>query len=297
VKRSNRLIILVGVLLAVVAFVAIIAFLNQRRQPAADAEPQMETVLVAARDIAIGEQVTPDDVEEDEVDPEAVGPDTLRDPSQLRDRVALFAVPEGSQITESIFGQVGGGAVDIEGQLRAGEKAIAVQVDRATGLDFLIQQGDVIDIVLGVEIQVLQRTAESAAAPDQPPRFETVTGLESARSVKTVLQAKRVLYVSESRIGPAPDPDETPAPGEEEQPTEPTVVVIVFAGTNADAELVKFAQRDQSEVGAVTVTLRQAADTAIEETEGLTIDLLVERFGVPVPSVVDAPQTEPEETP
>ena len=299
-KRSNRLIILVGVLLAVVAFVAIIAFLNQRQQPAADVEPPMETVLVAARDIAIGETVTGDAVEDREIEPDAVEPDALRDISQLRDRVALFAVPQDAQITESIFGQAGVGAVDIEGQLRSGEKAVAFQVDRATGLDFLVQQGDVIDIVISQEIQVLQQTADSVAAPEQPPRFEAVTGLEAARTVKTVLQAKRVLYVSQTRVRAA-EPEPSPTADQQGQQQAEEVfenVIIVFAGTDADAELIKFAQRDLGELGAVTATLREAADTAIEETEGLTIDGLIERYGVPVPSIVNLPETDLEgETP
>ena len=70
-----------------------------------------------------------------------------------------------------------------------------------TGLDFLVTAGDSIDIILSQSISVLQETADSAANPDEnaPPRFETVTGLENQRSVKAVLQDKRVLYVSDTR--------------------------------------------------------------------------------------------------
>ena len=56
-KRSNRLIILVGVLLAVLAFVAIVILLNQRGEAAAP-EDVTATVLVATQDIAIGDPVT-----------------------------------------------------------------------------------------------------------------------------------------------------------------------------------------------------------------------------------------------
>ena len=83
-KRSNRLVILVGVLLAVLAFVAIVILLNR---PEGDGgtgepvEPETVTVLVATRDIAIGDAVTPDDVEAREVDPEAVQGTALGDTS------------------------------------------------------------------------------------------------------------------------------------------------------------------------------------------------------------------------
>ena len=79
-----------------------------------------------------------------------------------------------------------------------------------TGLDFLVTAGDDIDIILSQQISVLQETADSAANPDEtaPPRFETVTGLEDQRTVKAILQDKRVLYVSATRaIEPEPTDD------------------------------------------------------------------------------------------
>jgi hypothetical protein len=117
-----------------------------------------------------------------------------------------------------------------------------------------------------------------------------IQGLENARTVKAVLQDKRVLYVSETRIQPD-EPEASPAP--EPQPAEPEVetpierVIIVFAGTDADAELIKFAMRDDSELGAFTVVLRHPDDAEVEDTEGLTIDSLIERYGVPIPGIVE----------
>ena len=85
--------------------------------------------------------------------------------------------------------------------------------------------------MLRQKIKVLQPTADSAADPDAPQRFETIPGLESARTVKTVLQNKRVLYVSAQRTAQArrrrrarAAPSQAPAAIEN--------VVIVFAGTD-----------------------------------------------------------------
>ena len=91
--------------------------------------------------------------------------------------------------------------------LNPGEKAISFQVDRVTGLDFLVTRGDTIDVILSQQISVLQETADSAANPDEnaPARFENVTGLQDQRTVKAVLQNKRVLYVSATRAQ-QPDP-------------------------------------------------------------------------------------------
>jgi Flp pilus assembly protein CpaB len=302
VNRSNRLVILVGVLLAVLAFVLVVIMLQPGgTQPDAEA-PVMETVLVANEAIDIGEPVTPDKVREEQVLPEAVIQTPLRDVSQVSGEPALFAVPAESQVTAELIGRGDGVEIDISNRLNAGEKAIAFQVDRATGLDFLVTEGDYIDIVVSQQISVLQETADSAANTDEaaPPRFEVVTGLENQRTVKTILQDKRVIYVSGTKAT-QPEPRDVNGDGEitpEEQPAEAVLesVIIVFAGTDQDAEVIKFAQNDFSEIGPLTAIVRHAEDDAVDETLGITIDQLVEVYGLRIPNIVESLDTT-EETP
>jgi Flp pilus assembly protein CpaB len=291
VKRSNRLVILVGILLAVLAFVAVVLLLNQREVEVPEEETR-ETVLVATRDIEIGESVTPDLVEEQLVPPEAVTQTPLVSASQLAGQPALFPIPRGSQLTAEAVGLTGTGTViDLAARLNPGEKAIAFQVDRATGVDFLIKEGDIIDVILSQQISVLQQTADSAANTDEDavPRFETVEGLENQRTVKAVLQSKRVLYVSQTRARP-PEQVDTDGDGVPDAEAEAAVidsVIIVFAGTDQDAEVIKFAQNDLTELGSLTAVVRHADDEAIEDTVGITIDQLVEDYGLRIPGIVE----------
>jgi len=293
VKRSNRLVILVGVLLAVLAFVAIVILLNQREAEVAP-EAVQETVLVATQDIEIGDPVTPDIVEERQVDPEAVQGTPLRSTSQVAGQPALFAIPAGSQVTGELIGTGDQLAVNIAAQLEPGEKAVTFQVDRVTGVDFLVKPGDTIDIVLSEQITVLQETADSIANddPEAPPRFEAVTGLDNQQTVKAILQDKRVLYVSSTRAT-APELQDTNGDGvideNDVQPEQAVVdsVIIVFAGTNQDAEVIKFAQNDLGEVGSLTAVIRHADDDEIEETLGITIDQLVDVYGLRIPAIVE----------
>ena len=257
-------------------------------------EEVTETVLVATQNIALGEPVTPDLVETLEVHPDAVQGTALTDPSAVAGQPALFAIPEGSQVTGEVIGAVGEDDICIKCQLEPGEKAIAFQVDRATGLDFLVTEGDTIDIVVSQLINVLQETADSAANADEnaPPRFEAIPGLEAARSVKAILQNKRVLYVSATRAI-APEPVDTNNDGVvdelDEQPAAAAIdsVIIVFAGTAQDAEVIKFAQNDFNEIGPLTAIVRNAEDDAVEETLGITIDQLVSEFGLRIPNIVE----------
>lgn len=277
-KRSNRLVILVGLLLAVVAFVAVIIFLNDRGPDQADAEPTTDTVLVAAEEIGVGTTVTADLVEEREVDLDAVQPGALRDVSQLADRTNLFVIPANSQITESAFGGGTTTGVDISGQLQPGEKAIALQLDPVTGLNFLLQQGDVVDVIMS---QDFSPSSVGSTAILRPNDTETV------RTVKTILQAKRVLYVSATNIPPPPllDEDGEPVPGSGTGEGL-TNIVVVIAGTNQDAELLKFTQRDANEIGSLTLTLRDGDDEETEQTTGVTLESLFETYGVVLPPIV-----------
>ncbi len=292
-KRSNRLVILVGVLLAVLAFVAIVILLNQQDTEVPEEEVQ-ETVLVTTQAIELGDPITPDVVRELDVDPEAVQGTPLRSTSAVAGQAALVPIPEGSQVTAEMIGLGDRTLVDISAQLNPGEKAISFQVDRVTGLDFLVTAGDDIDIILSQQISVLQETADSAANPDEnaPPRFEAVTGLENQRTVKAVLQDKRVLYVSATRAT-APEPVDTNGDGvvteEDEQPAAAAIdsVIIVFAGTDQDAEVIKFAQNDLGEVGQLTAVVRHTEDDEVETTLGITIDQLVAEYGLRIPDIVE----------
>lgn len=268
------------------AFVGIVVLLGQDKTGPA-VEKTTVPVLVAKADIAIGDSVTPDKVEVIEVEPDAVAGTRISDPSLLTGSPALFPIAKGQQVSQAAVGLGPNATVCISCSLLPGEKAIAFQVDRVTGLDFLVQAGDHIDILFRTEIQVLQPTADSVGSGT--PRFEPVTGLESAPTVKTLLQNKRVLYVSATKIKPVTAPDATPAPDTGSGGTPETAlesVVIVFAGSDADAEVIKFAQTDLSVIGKLTAILRGVDDEVVEQTTGVTLKILVDTFGIPVPDIL-----------
>jgi Flp pilus assembly protein CpaB len=294
VNRSNRLVIFVGVLLAILAFVGIVIVLNQTTTGPRTENANVK-VVVAKADIKIGEPVTPDKVAEQEVAPSAALTNALHSVSEVSGQPALYAIPKGSQVTRDAIGI---GVVSISRQLQPGEKAIAFQVDRVTGLDFLIVPGDHVDIVLSQSITVLQPTQDTASKPAGQQRFETVAGLDKVRTVKaiSILQNKRVLYVSQTRIQSAAQAAASPSPsgGSQSQQAAPIEnVIIIIAGTDQDAELIKFAQNDVSEVGPLTAVLRSTTDTDLETTTGITIDKLVSQYGLTVPGIVQELQKAP----
>jgi hypothetical protein len=61
----------------------------------------------------------------------------------------------------------------------------------------------------------------------------------------------------------------------------------VFAGTDQDAEVIKFAQNDFTNTDwALAAVIRQTQDTATEKTTGITIDRLVTQYGLALPNIV-----------
>jgi Flp pilus assembly protein CpaB len=296
VKRSNRLVILVGVLLAVLAFVGIVILLNQDGGPG---QPPVTTVavVVAREAIEIGDPVLPENAEIKQVPADGVEQTRIADPSLLTGTPASVPIAAQEQITREKAGMVGGAVSNVEARLEAGEKAIAFQVDRVTGLDFLIVPGDRIDIVVAQEVTPIQQTADSVAEqeqnPDAPARYEAVTGLSNVRTVKTILQDRRVLYVSQTRARAAVTGTGSPTPAQgAQQPAAQQIdsVIIVFAGNDQDAELIKFAQRDLGEVGQLTAIVRRIEDTeeGVEDpaTTGVTLNILIEEYGVPIPDII-----------
>ena len=176
-----------------------------------------------------------------QVDPDAVDRDPLRRPV-----AAAPASRPSSPIAAGDAGDPGGRRrgdrtpICISCQLEPGEKAIAFQVDRVTGLDFLIRRATT--------------STSSSPSRSRPPadgrlgrraRTRTPAALRGrspasrpAPTVKTILQDKRVLYVSQTkRSQPAPTGTPTPAPSAAttQPPTAIDSVIIVFAGSDQDA--------------------------------------------------------------
>ena len=134
---------------------------------------------------------------------------------------------------------------------------------------------------------------------DAPARFEPITGLEQRADGEDDLQDKRVLYVSQTRARArraAGRQATSASPGSTRRPAaQIDSVIIVFAGTDQDAEVIKFAQRDQSSRPADRG--RCAASTerhGVEEaTTGITFNILVEEYGVPIPDIIVLATNEP----
>jgi pilus assembly protein CpaB len=186
-------------------------------------------------------------------------------------------------------------------------KAVPLQVNNLSGVADQIRPGDFVDVLASFDIE---RTVIRPSFDENGQitlKEEVLTG----HSTKTLIQNVQVLQIlkpavpegtpgAEGGATPAQQPQGPPAvdesgqpipEGQQAQPTQSTGPqttgtfqqgdwLLVLALTDQQAEIVKFS----GEIGTITLVLRGRGDSAVDTTIGSTLSILVEQFGLPLPS-------------
>jgi len=302
VKRTNRVLVLVGIFLAVVAAVGVIVVggsggggnPSAQGTPTPTPEPTV-TVVIAKTDMALGDKITADmvDVEKMTVSQhDALGHETYSATSQVIDKVAGGAIAKGSVLFVGISFLQPGAVVkgqDIASAIAPGKVAITMEVDQVNGVGTLIVPGDHVDIILSIWVDSLQiaTTGASTNWTIQLPGSSHVT-------TKMIIQNRKVLATLLPAAEPAQNNNQnnggTPTP----QPTA-TAEVVTNSGTHmivfvevlpAEAEMIRWAQREESNGQQNYITLglalRSSKDNDAPDvaTPGITFEQLVTNYGV-----------------
>jgi pilus assembly protein CpaB len=295
-KRSNRLVLLIGVFLAIVAFVGIVIVVGGGSTKPPEV-PTTGFVVIASADIPLSATIAATDVTKKELPLDAITPGAFADPSQVIGKIVRDPVAAGAQVTATTLS--GGQAGQINNiVVPAGLRAIAVQVDQVTGVGTVIKTGDYVDVIGGV-------TGEKFPVITVNPSDDSVTvvqGLNST-SVKVLLQGLQVLGTL------LPPAAQTAATGDESgtdtgtggTPSQPGTAlngqqqIVILAVSAQDAEVIKFAQLDSS----ITLALRSPKDFVDPvtgepitlplptTTTGINLKNLVDTYGVVPPEVVE----------
>jgi Flp pilus assembly protein CpaB len=291
-KRSNRLVLLIGVFLAIVAFVGVLILFQQGGREERVTERTTVPVVVAVKDIPLGAKITADMVTTKDVENADKPANGYADVSFVVGQTARANVTAGQLITTDILAGSSGSIANIE--VPAGKVAIAIQVDQVSGVGTITKAGDHVDMLVGLtgdKFPVVTLDAETNS-------IAVVSGLNST-SVKLLLQGMQVL----GTLLPPPAQD-TGDNTEAEDTGQPDTALtgqqqIVIVAVNADqAEVIKYAQID----GSISLVLRSAEDfrdpvTGLPldpalivpvTTPGITLKSLVDDYGVLVPQLVEA---------
>jgi Flp pilus assembly protein CpaB len=312
-RSSNRLVLLVGIFLAVVAFVLIAVLFSSNGTGGGSQATQAATVklVVAAKDLPLGSTITADAVTLKDFDAVNHPADSYTDTSFVIGQIAREPLTAGMLITSAVIN--GGGNISSV-RVPPGFVGIAVQVDQVTGVGTLIKPGDRVDVVTGftgldkVPV-VVAGTSSGAVRPSGSPRpgaqepgsdaaFHNPDLRYNSTSVKTVVEGLQVLGTL------LPPPTTTQQPAQSGQPQGATTLngqqeIVILAATPQQAEAIRFAQID----GTIALALRSVDDCKTAEgtagpcpiipTSGITLRRLVDDFGVLPPQVIEAIEPSP----
>jgi Flp pilus assembly protein CpaB len=285
-KRSNRLVLLVGVFLAVVAFVGI-ALLLSGNQPGTSKEPAVPTELptvIAVKDITLGTTVTKDMVTAEIRKVAERKTNAFTSVELVIGQVARRPITNGAQLEPADFAS-GSGISQLS--VPKGLVAMSVSVDQLSGVGTVINNGDYVDMIVGF-------TGDRFPVVTVNPEDQSVSvvaGLNGT-SVKLLLEGMQVL----GRLLPPPPAQANgqAAPANPETNLTNQSMIVILGVTQSQAEVIKFAQLD----GNMTLVLRSSQDFRDEQgnaivpppagTKGVTLKKLTVDLAVPIPELVEA---------
>jgi len=312
-KRSNRLILLIGLFLAVVAFVGVILLTGNNSSgggtPTTTPVPTTAKLVKAATDIAAGTKLTASMVELDEVPLAAAGPDTIPDTGLAIGKTIRQSVTKGETVTYSFFIS-SGVETNVTDGLPRGLRAIAVQVSQVTGVGTLIQNGDHVDVVISMKIQNV------IADPKNPGQVVNVGTPEG--SVKMVLQNALVVgtllppVAASAQASPTPAPSGQAGSGSQGPATSLNgqSEMVIVAVTANQAEIIRYAQlyadpatdnislvlrspKDYVQVDAKGNPVLDANGNPVsvvppdDKTDGVILKTLIDKYGVLPPDLLN----------
>jgi len=291
-KRSNRLVLLIGIFLAVIAFVGILFVFNGNKKTDEPGTKTEGPVVVATADIPLGSKVQANQVKVVTLATTAIEPGTFQDTTQVIGKTVRVPVTNGAQVTATNFSDTGS-VSDIV--VPAGKRAISVDVDQTTGVGTVIKAGDYVDMIVGFTGDKFPVITLNPADDS----FTVVSGLNNT-SVKVLIQGMQVLG---TLLPPPPASNSSSGDTSGDNTTEPSTTldegqhqIVILAVDAQQSELIKFAQLD----GNISLTLRSADDfldptthqplpdgPVPDDTTGIILKGLVDTYGVIPPELVE----------
>jgi Flp pilus assembly protein CpaB len=283
-KRSNRLIILIGILLAVVAFVGVLLLgpggggTTGGGNPTPPPKIKVVTALV---DIPLGTVVTLDMLTTADQNAKDVPVNAVTEPKTIEGLPIRQSVYATQVMQTSMFfkeGQITN--VDVLKNLEPGFRAMAVQVDQVTGVGTIVQAGDRVDVVIALEETDNKFPVVGHGCDPTNPVVDVIDQCINNTSVKVLVQNSKVLGTllppppttnsQEATPPPSSDTGQVNLNGQQQ--------IVILQLTAQQVELVRFAQLD----GNLSIVLRATKDMEAppDVTTGITLFELVQRWGV-----------------
>lgn len=279
-RRTSRLVLLLGVFLAALVFVVILLGSKPTTPPGgavASAPTQLPT-LIALQDIPLGTIVTQEMFTNKTLDVNLREANVYGDASQAVGKTTRKAIAAGGQVHSSDFQNR---AVPIT--VPTGRRAMAIAVNQLTGVGNLLDVGDTVDLLISLRgdafpvVQILDDGSVTVVAGINPLSIKLPLLLQDVQIIGT--------------INPPPPPAPAAAQGQPAPSVGPQVVLdeqklLILSVTPAQAEVLLFA-RSTGQLDAILRSPLDAGQTA--ETTGVILKTLVDLYGILPPEIVQVP--------
>jgi len=286
--RRGRILILLGLILAVGTAAAVFVVIQSMQEPEG-ARVDLEDVVVAVQPIAEEEPVEG----RTELRPmpiEYVPAGALRSLEGTSGLLAAGPIPQGTVIHPDLL--ISPADLMREGKLgklvEPGQVAVALPVDELSSVSYGIQPGDHIDVMMSfyfVDLDQETQAIEPICAPICPggegQQEASVTEQRPRLAAQLTLQDVEVLGVGRwNQPEPTPEEQEEAAQRGEPIPVELPKYITVMVPPQ-DALVLKLAR----EVGAsIDLGVRAEDDAQQFVTQQVTLDYILARFGVSLPA-------------
>ena len=279
-RRTSRLVLLLGIFLAALTFVVVLLLRPGGQTPdqaTASAAPVNLPTVVAAIDIPLGTVVTTEMLSNQTLPVTNRDANVYGDVSQVLGKTTRTALVAGAQVHSSDFQNR---AVPLS--VPAGRRAFAITVNQLTGVGNLLDVGDTLDLVVslrGDAFPVVQVLADGTV---------TVVAGINPLSVKLPLLLQDVQIIGTIEPPAAPAAPAAPSAAASAAPIVDVAQtkLLVLSVTPAQAEVLLFART----TGTLDALLRSPADAGqTADTTGVILKTLVDNYGVLPPEIVQIP--------
>ena len=313
-RRNGRLFIILGVGLATLAVaLAFIMFSGADNTNVANPPVAQVRVVVAAQDVPAHTILRDEMLLEQFTDPDLAKGADVTTKAQALGKAPKTPLVKGQRLAQADLD-----TPSLSNGIEKGKRGMPVPVDRLSGLNGLLREGDYVDVVFSIKVNLLyvlpSRPVEvetgtagdrgtvtlPAQAPGDPSAY-AYPGEAGSRfkvqgpggggdpTAKVVIQDVRVLRAGAAAAAAqaATQPGAQPTPAAAQQaavPAQPDIVMLEV--TDEQAEVMKFILDNG---GSYAFVLRAKDDHDRANTNGITWDLMVTNYQLPVPKSVRLP--------
>ncbi len=277
--QKQRLILIIGVVLALIAVFMVKVYLDQQRMVAEESaqrkyeknQASQTPALFAKTDIPQGAIISPDDLGVKVVPNQFLQPGAVSSLDRIAGMTAVVPISKDEQITLSKL-SLARSVGDLASVTPVGKRAISIPADEIASLGGMIRPGDYVDVIAMVPITVQTPEGKPATQTAVMPLFQNVLILAVGQDIGSPAMAAQPRYKSETK-------KETAAGG-----------LITLALTPQEANLMAFVQ----EQGKLRLILRSPTDAKVEPIAPASWDTLFQYVMPQTAPSQSVKQAEPE---